>query len=544
MNLAAGDRRPGIITGVTDDGLPVVVPFEGKCTPLVAGERRVGLITGIADDGTPIVAWSYQKCKAGTSSFEAGKRYIGLITGIDDDGTPIIGSWCEPCDDTSVTICSCEICCTLNATVAVGSAGDSKAWTDDVNVEMACHGVLETDGGHCCINDEVEDDTFCFKIRNTYAEKDTIGSPEAYIGAGPSSGTREVKTVIWSSGNFEIEGETYRLSYWISEGTIYQTSPSTVTTPFCIRGWSLQHLHTDHDIFDPYPDWWETVAGTDIATWVAANNYQWFFNLTDDNPYAPDDCPPGYSYNAGELIPFPRCPYDLDGTPVTGGSITQTNDCPVYLFHESWTRLAVDPNDCEHKDKCARVTITDGCVEFTPCVYLETVLGGATINLDWEVASCHAASGSVAYAGEACSEFALFNAGTANIFPGADTTFDDEDVGGPDIVFQWCDGELTKWYDAGPGEYGLIEFALCCMEREDGSTYLALYALLTLVCAGGVTQWAYKSRDLSVVTIDGETVVSVTGLTPFATQSSGSGCTCDPPALNLALRVRPAGSCP
>jgi len=362
MALSAGDRRLGLSTGVTPAGLAVFVPFEGACDPLQAGDRRVGLITGVTSDGKPIVAWGDQKCKAGTSHWEAGKRYIGLVTGVTEDGTPIIASWCEECEETPpVSSCGCEICCTLSATVQVGDGVAGDPWSDAVDVDLTCGGVLETDGGHCCVNDEVEDDIICFKIRNTYSEKNTLGSPEAYVGLGPSSGTREVKTDIWSSGNFTIGTDTYRLSLWRSEGTIYQTSPSEETTPFCVAGWSLQHLHTNHAPFDPYPDFWETVAGNDIASWVASGILQWLFVITDDNPYAPNVCPDGFGYSAGDLTPSTGCnvvssPYSPGGT-----SSGDAADCPVLLAAETWYKLNTDPDDDAHRIKCAKVSIADLC---------------------------------------------------------------------------------------------------------------------------------------------------------------------------------------
>lgn len=183
---------------------------------------------------------------------------------------------------------------------------------------------------------------------------------------------------------------------------------------------------------------------------------------------------------------------------------------------------------------------SSGSGVFVPCSVLQSA-GGSTITLDWQVDTCFASSDTgVAWTGAACSSGSLFNAGTGNIFSGADTTFDADDLGGPAIEFQWCDGENTLWVSN--ADYsGLIEFAFCCMDRTDGSSYLAFYALLTLSCSNGVpagtTLWAYKSRDIAYVPGD-PFILSITGLTPFATTSSGAGCSCGgSPALSIALTV-------
>lgn len=212
MNLVAGDRRPGIITGVTDDGLPVVVPFEGKCTHLVAGERRVGIITGVDDDGLPIVAWSNQKCKAGTSSFEAGKRYIGLITGVDDDGTPIIGSWCERCDDEEIFIlCDCPIPATITATVKVAKSGDPFTWSDPVDVDLV-NGSFDVDCVQtCCDAEDCSGDV----VNNTYQQtfSSSSGTYTGYDGDYP------YRTEVWRSDAFTLEGRTLKAFLVVTEFT-------------------------------------------------------------------------------------------------------------------------------------------------------------------------------------------------------------------------------------------------------------------------------------------------------------------------------------
>jgi hypothetical protein len=181
-------------------------------------------------------------------------------------------------------------------------------------------------------------------------------------------------------------------------------------------------------------------------------------------------------------------------------------------------------------------------INYIPCSILESI-GGSTVTLDYVVSACSGSSASVPWTSAACGPSCLFSTSTDSIISAGDTSFDPTDVPGPIIIFQWCDGENTYWVSSAT-EIGTIQFAFCCVTRSDSSTYMALYALLSLVCYDpnppfaeiGQANFAYKTRDLAYVPGD-PFVVSLTGLTPFSTAYSGTGCCVDLPALSIALTV-------
>lgn len=326
---------------------------EGFCDGIVLNTPYIGLRASVSG-GDLVFLVSDQKVRPDGTLF-LNKPYIGRIASLTSGDLVFIVDG-KKCTGNLVTSCGCEICCTLAATVQVADSGDMYAWTDPLDVMLLCGGQLQTSGGYACLNDIDLETQIYVNITTTYTEKNTLGSPEAYS-AGGASGTREVKTDIWTSEDFDIEGETYRISYWRCEGTIYQTLPTVSTTTFCDIGWVLQHQATD----DNFGNFWETIAGYDLIDWLdlGATSKLWMFNWTDDNPYDPEDCPDGYSYNAGELNPSTGC--NVRSAPYVGGSSDDEDTCPVALVHESWYRLIADPDTDPYRIKCAKVTIADLC---------------------------------------------------------------------------------------------------------------------------------------------------------------------------------------
>jgi hypothetical protein len=459
---------------------------------------------------------------------------------------------CKPCCEPP-TICGCAICCTLDATVSVNDGSDE--WTVPVDVELTCGGLIEFEYAYSCLNDEVEDDTYNVVYTGTFAEKDTFGSPEAYSD-GFNSGTIERKTRIWSSEDTVINGDTYKLHYWRTETARHQTSPTVAETSDCYEGWLLQVI-VPADEFDPRGDHWELAdsywnGGSNVyGYWIAATLVTpSIFDVTDTDP----GCAEGYSYNGGEAQPGYGCAtYPPPSGTFGGREDNSFSRCPVSLWSESWHSNFLTPT-CEQKIPCVRVGIFDRCTDRLSCD-LETALSaGITTTLDWEVTGCHDSSGSHEKTGAECSEFWMFNAGTAGLgWEGADTTFDTGDLVDAEFA-AFCDGEEVVWIDTGT-RYGRIEAALCCVTPEEGDPYIAAYARLDYNCyenlppptlCNGV-YYGYKTRDLAITFIDGEIVVSFTGLTPFSTSTgtpdpcpcSTCVCECDPaPTLSLAWRIK------
>lgn len=334
------------------DGKLHFIPHETICSGVVLNKPYLAKRVALRDGKLHFLIGDQKLEPDGKLTLD--KPYFAKRVALRDGKLHFVVSG-KVCSDTGVTSCECEICCTISATVQVGNGVAGDPWSTAVDVDLTCGGQIQTSGGWYCLNDEVEDDQYPLNVTYTWAEKNTLGSPESYTGA--TSGTREVKTDIWSSGNFTISGSTYRLSYWRNEGTVYQTSPSTVTTPFCGIGWMLQKQESDPD----YGSFWATVAGTDIATATAAALSTWMFTITDNNPNAPDDCSAGYHYNGGELVPGTGCD-KYTGTYTSGSTGTgDDDDCPVAIVRESWFRLTTDPDTDPYRIKCAKVTIADLC---------------------------------------------------------------------------------------------------------------------------------------------------------------------------------------
>lgn len=426
-----------------------------------------------------------------------------------------------------VTLCDCEICCLLTATISVNDGSDN--WTEPVEVSLTCGGTITDHTGYCCLNDEVEDDTFCFKIENTYEEKvDEIH--DDYV----------LTTRIWSSGDFEINGETYRFSYFRAEYANEEASS-------CQDGWLLQKwVNTG----DPYGTVLQVVDSDFYASnpvyggWVGATIAN-IFKYSNDNPYSPDDCPEGFSYNGGDLSPGYGCAtYPPPSFTFGGRQSSLFGSCPVFHWSESWFTSVLTPT-CEQKKPCARISVIDKCSPQLPCS-LETSM--YSDRLEWVVDGCGSGSGTHEFVGDACSEFWMFNAGTAGFgWEGADTSFDGQSPPGTGFDFaQFCDSEGIFWINTETRK-GYIECALCCYFPEDGEPYIAAYARLHLMCYSpplycGESYYAFKTRDLDITFENGELVVSFTGLSPFSmvsTDSTPGACPCEcdsPPVLSLKWR--------
>lgn len=509
-------------------------------------------------DGDPLTGDDYGT-EAGSYALKAGNFGLKAIAGAMDGPTALFmpATVCNDGDEPpdNPIVCGCEICCTLDATLSVNDGSDG--WTVPLDVELTCGGSIEFEFAYSCLNDEVEDDSYYVVYTATFAEKDSFGSPEPYDN-GVTSGTIEHKTVIWSSANFVINGETYKLHYWRTETATHQTSPTVSESTFCSEGWLLQIL-IPSDGIDPRGDHWDLVdsywnGGSNVyGYWGAATlTAPSIFDVTITDP----GCDEGYSYNGGDAgLSYGCATYPPPTSTFGGREDNSFSRCPVSLWSESWHSSFLSPT-CEQRIPCVRVGIFDRCNDRLSCA-LETVLSsGITTTLDWQVEGCHSSSGSHEKTGAECSEFWMFNAGTAGLgWEGAGTEFDGDDPSGAGTEFAaFCDAEEVVWINTGT-RYGRIEAALLCYTPEEGDPYIAAYARLDYNCYENLppntlcngTYYGYKTRDLAITMADGEIIVSFTGLTPFSSSTgtpdpcpcSTCVCECDPaPTLSLAWRIK------
>jgi len=291
-------NKPYLVKRVASNGGVLhYLPMDGFCddialdAPVLA--KRVASNAGVLH-----YLIGNQQLKEDGTLF-VGKPYLAKRVASNDGVLHylVAGKVCEQGDP---TVCDVTMCCTLEGLVRIKTA-DTPTWTDWTVANPVCNG---TSIGHwwwSCLNDEIEDDTFSYLINWTASEKDTLDSPEPYD-TGSASGTRSCKTVIWSV-EFELGGETYRLTYWVTEYHIFQTLPTETTTNGCQNGWSLQRQ-------DTYPDlgsYWNTIAGEELNEAYYNAGTLWMINQTNDSPYDPDFCPPGYGNNGAELWPSTGC---------------------------------------------------------------------------------------------------------------------------------------------------------------------------------------------------------------------------------------------
>jgi hypothetical protein len=293
----ANEKVLGVVSG-TRDGKLLVVTTPTRCDDPVADEVYMGLVSGTRN-GKPLVAISTQRCGDTAGTLEVARGYLGLVSGT-RGGKLLLAVPCGDCATGDPTVCDVTMCCELEGTVRV-KIDDTPTWGSWTVANPVCGG---TSTGHwwwSCLNDEIEDDTFAYLINWTASEKDTLVSPEAYD-TGIASGTRSCKTVIWSV-EFDIGGETYRLTYYVTEYHIFQTLPTVVTTDGCLSGWSLQRE-------DTYPDlglYWNTIAGTELNEAYYNAGTLWMVNYEHDSPYGDAFCPEGYSNNGAEQWPSTGC---------------------------------------------------------------------------------------------------------------------------------------------------------------------------------------------------------------------------------------------
>lgn len=357
-----------------DAGRPILARLDGKCGDLAAGDRGIGLITG-SDGGKPVISWSDQRCAPGTSNFEVGKKYLGLVTGTDAQGRPIISSWCkEGCaGDAPFTACDCTICCTLDATVQVASAGDPTVWTDPVDVTLTCGGALTVISCYSCCSDTVEDECVQIVVEQTWSDRDTTGSPEPWGPFGGYEGTSTIRSQTWSSGEFEIEGKTYRLFFRAWEETVHQTAPTEYDYVQCNADWILQRW--EPPVPDSTPGLWQTMIASNSYGGGGGGSYAVPFDYSDDNPYSETSCPEGFHEAGGECPEVIVCGFHpaYTGDPLLSVRTTSSALCDeedgTYVMDEAMICLGTAPYPtCSSADestylKCAKILIADNCEE-------------------------------------------------------------------------------------------------------------------------------------------------------------------------------------
>lgn len=195
--------------GNSPEGLPIFAKLDGKCSPpLEAGDRGAALVVGKTADGKPILAWSDQRCAEGTNEFEIGKKYLGIVTGVTEDGLPIITSWCKRCGGPPVTICDCEICCTLDATVRMpggspqGITGGQTSWDAARNATLICGSTFEGWWGvWTCFNEETGEYQSAGYVEFTGRDGDYDWDFGAPYGVVPVT----IKSDIWLSEEFAYD---------------------------------------------------------------------------------------------------------------------------------------------------------------------------------------------------------------------------------------------------------------------------------------------------------------------------------------------------
>ena len=290
-------NKPYLVKRVAENsGVLHFLPQQGFCYGVEVNKpqlaKRVALKEGVLH-----YLLSDQKLDDTTGKLVLNKPYLAKRVKLNADGSLHYLVAGKQCEKVNVTVCGIEYCCQLNASVRIKLTADP-TWTEWVNITLNCGGQRIYNSGHACCEFENEDNCLFLKITETITGKDTLASPEPYD-TGLSSGTRSCKSVIWDSGNFIVDGKTYRLNYYVVETHIFQTSPTIDTTHDCIEGFALYELVTSGSQYDIYGEYWNLIAGNDIMNAIPA----WSVNASNDNPYSPEDCPEDFVYSSGDLIP-------------------------------------------------------------------------------------------------------------------------------------------------------------------------------------------------------------------------------------------------
>lgn len=546
-------NKPYLVKRVADNsGVLHFLPHQGFCYGIEVNKPQLAKRVALKD-GVLHYLMSDQKRDDTTGKLILNKPYFAKRAKQNADGSLhylVNGKWCGE-GDPPITMCDCEICCTLYATVQFGQPQEfpnPARFGETFEAELQCNRTFTVSQCIICQDDTAPEDPFLYQK----TDQQWGGGSGSYTQSGT---LYEWRTVVWASDELN-GGPAYPIVYdgWTGKFKVFFAATEWTITPevgtpsvVCCWEYGVVAEWTD-DLFDCYGGWGFYLRNGGCSGTPALGVK---YIQTPDIPYPENEgCPEGYTYANPEGTWFDATPTppSLPGEPCWDSAITHIgcpeSSGPLSIYAEYWYCPGVSPCtlpcSCENHSEYLRLAIMDLCSSVTPCATDELFSGYTPTSMDWEVAGCHPASGSADWQGEPCGDTCLFSAGTANIFEGADTTFDENDVPGPVIDFQWCDGEATYWVNGG-GISGLIEFALCCMTRDDDTTYMAFYALLTLTCSTGIVQYAYKTRDITITPGDPLTI-SITSLAPFATAASDPGCECDPPVLSIALHYfRPDG---
>lgn len=339
-------------------GVPVFAPREGFCDGVVLNTPYVGL-RAAALDGSPVFLISDQKVNADGTAI-IGKPYIGLRAS-QVNGTLVYvvdGKVCEGGDD-PMGCGDCSICCTLDGTLELGDGGTG--YSAGVDFTLTCGGSFTASTYVSCLNDEIEDDTYCYEITTTYTGGSGFNIP--YDFGGGVTGEYDWVTEVWVSDSFTAGGMTLRVWFVATQYTVRQATPTVSNFNQCTNSWGIQYFQEAVE-FDCCADRW-----VNAYTFVHSGGVGFAgvkLNSSSDAPESP--CNEGYSENGGGVCGA----FNLCTTP--GGMIAQqisTEDglicdgSPFTILFE-YMYCTASGGTCVSGDtstytKCFRLTIADNC---------------------------------------------------------------------------------------------------------------------------------------------------------------------------------------
>jgi len=203
MALTLNKAYVGLRASISGDAL-VFLPQEGFCDGVILNTPYIGL-RAAKDDGELVFLVGDQKVN-GAGNLIIDKPYIGLLAG-QDNGVPVYVIQGKDCTEGGpFTACTCEICCTLDATVQLPSIADPDVWSTGIDVTLNCGETFTTWAGYIsCLNNEVEDDTYVICYGETTYESRTADVVN-FMGTDYT-----ISSEIWKSEEFIYNTLTYRL---------------------------------------------------------------------------------------------------------------------------------------------------------------------------------------------------------------------------------------------------------------------------------------------------------------------------------------------
>jgi hypothetical protein len=88
---------------------------------------------------------------------------------------------------------------------------------------------------------------------------------------------------------------------------------------------------------------------------------------------------------------------------------------------------------------------------------------------------------------------------------------------------------------------GSLSLGFCCIDRDDGASYISVSAYLHLADGGAGSDYVFKTRDFSISTDGTYTYISFSGLAPYQSSSGTAPC-CTNPTLSMNLKLTVDGA--